>query len=57
MLRYSVLYEQIRQAMEHIIGPYVSVSQNSQALTAELIDHSQYLNGSPIISTIHKKIV
>ena len=57
MLRYSVLYEQIRQAMEHIVGFYVSVSQNSQALTAELIDHSQYLNGSPIMSTIHKKIV
>ena len=57
MLRYSVLNEQIRQAMEHIIGFYVSVSQNSQALTAELIDHSQYLDGSPIMSTIHKKIV
>jgi len=57
VLRYPVLYEQIRQAIEHIIGSYVSVSQDSQTLTAELIDHSQYLNGSPILSTIHKKIV
>jgi VIT1/CCC1 family predicted Fe2+/Mn2+ transporter len=52
-----VLYKKIRQAVEHIIGSYVSVSQNSQTLTAELIDHSQYLNGAPIMSTIHKKIV
>jgi VIT1/CCC1 family predicted Fe2+/Mn2+ transporter len=52
-----VLYEQIRQAMEHIIGFYVSVSQKSQTLTAELIDHRQYLNRAPIMSTIHKKII
>jgi len=57
VLRYPVLYKQIRQAMEHIIGSYVSVSQNSQTLTAELIDHSHYLNGAPITGAIHKKIV
>jgi len=52
-----VFYKKIRQAMEHIIGSYVSVSQNSQTLTAELIDHSQYLNRAPIMGTIRKKIV
>jgi len=57
MLRRSVLYEQIRQALEHIIGSYASVSQNSQTLAAELIDHRQYLNGAPIMSAIHKKII
>ena len=32
-----------------MIGSYVSVSQKSQELTVILIDHRQYLNGSPII--------
>jgi hypothetical protein len=49
--------EQIRQAVQNIIGPQIPLHDNSQTFTAVFINDREHLDRSAIVSAIRHKII
>jgi hypothetical protein len=37
-------HEELREAMEHVIGPQLSLNHNGEALSTEFVDKRKYLD-------------
>jgi hypothetical protein len=49
--------EQIRQAVQNIIGPQIPLHDDSQAFTAVFINHCEHFDRSAIMGAIGHKII
>jgi hypothetical protein len=57
MLRCSVVNEEIREAMEHIIGVEPSLYEDGEALSTEFVDDRQHLDGTTIVGAVLYEVI
>ena len=57
MFRWTVGHEEIREAMEHVIGAKLSLHHNVQALPTEFVDDRQDLEGTAVVRAVCHKII
>jgi hypothetical protein len=57
MLRWSMFHEEIREAMEHIIGVEPSLHEDGEVLPTEFVDDRQHLEGTAIMGAVLYKII
>ena len=57
MLRWSMGHEEIREAMEHIIGVEPPVHPDGEALPTEFVDDRQHLEGTTIMGAVLYKVI
>lgn len=50
-------HEEVREAMEHIIGAQLSFNHNGEALSTEFVDNRQYLDWTAVASTVCHEII
>ena len=55
MFRWTVGYEEIREAMEHVIGAKLSLHHDGQALPTEFVDDTDYTDRRDFFSWRAKK--
>jgi len=53
----AVRDEQIRQAVQHVIGSQAPGNNDGKAAACELVDHSQHAKGSPVLGTVLHEVV
>jgi hypothetical protein len=57
VFRWTVGHEEIREAMEDVIGAQLSLHHDVQALPTEFVDDSQYLDGTAVVSAVCHEII
>jgi len=57
MFRWTVGYEEIREAMEDVVGAQPSLHQDIQALTTEFVYDRQDLDRTAVVSAVCHKII
>jgi hypothetical protein len=57
MLGWSMDHEEIREAMDHIIGVEPSLHEDGEALPTEFVDDRQHLEGTPIVCAVCHKVI
>lgn len=57
MLRWTVGHEEVREAMEHVIGAQLSLNHNGEALSTEFVDNRQYLDWTTVVSAVCHEII
>jgi hypothetical protein len=50
-------HEEIREAMEHVIGVELSLNHNGEALSTEFVDDRQDLEGTAVVRAVCHKII
>ena len=50
-------HEEIREAMEHVIGVEPSLHEDGEALPTEFIDDRQHLDGTTIVGAVCHKVI
>ncbi len=57
MFRRTVGHEEIREAMEHVIGAQPSLHHNVEAFPTEFVNDRQNLDGTAVMSAVCHKII
>jgi hypothetical protein len=57
VLRWTVGHEEVREAMEHVIGAKLPLNHNGEAFSTEFIYDIQYLDWATIVSTVCHEII
>ncbi len=52
MLRWPMGHEEVREAMEHVIGAQLSLNHNGEALSTEFVYDRQNLDGAAVVRAV-----
>lgn len=57
MLRWPMGHEEVREAMEHVIGVQPSLHHDGEAFSTEFVDDRQDLDGTAIVSAVCHEVI
>ena len=50
-------HEELREAMEHVIGAQLPLNHNGEALSTEFVDNRQYLDWTTVVSAVCHELI